>query len=276
MSKTIRVTILHPAKKTTRKLSLEEFTTLAKKIELPPFDTLRFLGKTANFALLFSAGARTFADSSLTALSPEEAENMVEQLNLRAIQKKIISDGKLSGEEMRDQYLLARLALATYIRNEFRKAYKGLVELADRRRGEAVSKGYVRCTHGAVRRLPEMLLQGKHNQGDRELYTLFSIAINSPVQNFESVIVTWSSAYRLWEWLIENDMKSYIFNLVHDSLDIYIHKDEAHQVVAKVKELAEERRSEFEGVIPTVSGTLGDYYGEGHLWKEGYPMGDFL
>ncbi len=263
-------------RKESRKVSIEEFTALAKKIEIDPFESLRFLGKTANFSLLFSASAKTFANSSLTDLEPDEAKNMVEQLGLRALQKKLISDGKVSGEEMKDHYYLDRLALATYIREEFRKVYKGLVDLAESRRKEASNKGYVRCAHGAVRRLPEMKLQGKHNRGDRELFTLFSIAINSPVQNFESVIVSYEAAYRFWRWLIDTGKGTMIFNIVHDSIDLYIHKNEVREVVAKIKELAEEQHPEFEGVIPTVSGTIGDYFGEGHLWKDGYDMKEFL
>jgi len=275
MSKTISVKAVRK-KKHSRKLTVEEFTALAKKIQIDPFESLRFLGKTANFSLLFSAGARTFANSSLNQLKPEEAKNMVEQLGLRALQKQLISNEKVSGEEMKDAYFLDRMTLASFIREEFRKAYKGLVTLADKRREEAYKNGYVRCVHGAVRRLPEMKLQGKHNKGDKELYTLFSIAINSPVQNFENVIVSYYSGVRLWEWLLENDMKTFIFNFVHDSIDLYLHKDEASEVLSKLKEFAEEQRPEYEGVIPTVSGVVSDYYGKGEIWEEGSPMKEFL
>ncbi|MCA1800703.1 MAG: hypothetical protein LC650_05365 [Actinobacteria bacterium] len=182
----------------------------------------------------------------------------------------------LKPEESRDQYFLDRLTLATYIREEFRKGYKGLVKLADARRDEATRKGYVRCIHGAVRRMPEMKMKGKHNRGDKELYTFFSIAINSPVQNFESVIVSYFTGVRLWEWLIKNNMRSRIFNFVHDSCDLYIHKEEAREVLTKIKALAEERRPEYEGVIPTVSGTVADYWDKGEIWDEGASMKEFL
>ena len=260
----------------TRKLSLEEFRFFAKQIEIDPFETLRFLGKTANFSLLFSASAKTFADSSLTQLVPAEASQLVETLNLRGLQKQLISKGKIDASQMKDQYFMDRLALATYIREEFQKSYRGLVDLANERRGEAVKKGYVRTTHGAVRRLPEMLLSGKHDKGNRELFTLFSIAINSPVQNFESVIVNRYTGVRLWEWMLENDFKTYIFNFVHDSCDLYILKEEAQPVLAKIKEFAEEQRPEYGPVYPTVSGFVGDYYGNGDLWKDGEPMEAFL
>ncbi|MCA1807134.1 MAG: hypothetical protein LC687_04705, partial [Actinobacteria bacterium] len=80
MGKTIRV---KSAKKTlqAKKLTIEEFTYLAKVASQDPFESLRFLGKTANFSLLFSASAKTFANSSLNALKPEEASSMLEQLN---------------------------------------------------------------------------------------------------------------------------------------------------------------------------------------------------
>lgn len=274
MAKTIHVKSVKKSVQA-KKLTAEEFTFLAKVLAQDPFESLRFLGKTANFSLLFSASAKTFANSSLNALKPEEAAGMVEQLNLQHLQRQIVSKG-MNSEEARDQYFLDRLTLATYIREEFRKAYRGLVKLADDRRDEAVKKGYVRCIHGAVRRLPEMKLKGKHNKGDKELFTLFSIAINSPVQNFESVIVSYYTGVRLWEWLLENDMKSFIFNFVHDSCDLYLHKDETSVVLAKIKELAEERRPEYEGVIPTVSGTVSDYWGKGEIWDEGTSMKEFL
>ena len=259
-----------------RALTIEEFTYLAKGLEIQQFHSLRQLGKTANFSLLFSASARVFAES-LTELSPTEASRLVKLLNLTQLKQSLISKGKVKSHELRDTYFLDRFTLATFIRSEFHNSYPGLSQLAEKRRSEATHKGYVRCVHGAVRRLPQMMLSGKHDRtGNKEMYNMFSIAINSPVQNFESVVASHFVIYRLWKWLQENELKSRIFNFVHDSFDMYIYKDEASEVVCKAVALAEEDRPEYEGITFSVSGTLGDYHGKGDLWKEGTSIKEYL
>lgn len=254
-----------------KQLPLPEFWYLAKELEAEPFNTLRQLGKGSNFGLLFGAGARTFANSYLTNLSIKEATEIVEFLNLRQLQRTLVQSGKLKGFEIEDPYFLDRFAIASYIRDEFRKAYPGLVKLAERRRDEATSKGYVRSEFGPVRRLPEMFLAGAHD--DRISY---STAINSPVQTYEAVVATYYTGYQLWKWLKDNNMRSRIWTFVHDSMDLYIHKDEAEVVVAKVKELAERALPEHKGILITVSGSLADYYGRGEIWKTGLNMNEFL
>ena len=253
-----------------------EFTQLAKHWEVPEYHDLRQIGKNSNFGLLFSASARTFAESFLTSLSPKEAAALVDSLNLKALQVKLIREGKIKSAELNDEYFKDRLTLATFIRDGFRKAYPGLVKLAERRQHEAITKGYVRCTHGAVRRLPLMMLKGKHDAGNKELFTYFSISINSPVQNFESTVVAYYTGYKIWKWLIDNDMKSRFFNFVHDSFDMYIHKDEAAAVAEMSKKIAEEQRPEYGSVHMAIDGTFGDYYEKGELWKTGTDMEAFV
>lgn len=268
--------IIHPKTITpyteSRQIDIEEFWHLAKNVEAEPFNTLRYLGKTANFALLFSAGARTFADTSLINLKIPEAAEIVDMLDLRDLQKKLVGKGKLSREDINDQYFLDRFTIATYIRNEFRKLYRGLVLLAERRRKEAQSKGYVRNEFGLVRRIPELFFGGKQDEN----YSVFSIAVNSPVQGLEFIIATYFLGYRLWKWLKDNNMKSRIFTYTHDSADMYIHKDEIADVLQKAKELSEESRPEYAGIKLTISGVISDYYGKGEIWKTGSPMQAYM
>ena len=261
-------------KRVTRTLTLEEFVKLketSKEIEF-----LRFLGKTANFSLLFSAGAKVFANSSLNSLSPKEASDMVDNLDLKELQRDVVYNGKLTREEVSDKYFLDRFTLATYIRKGFREAYPGLLSLADKRRGEASKRGYVRSTHGALRRLPEMHLAGKHDKGNPELFTLFSISINAPVQNFEAFVVYTRLGYAIWQWLLKTKKKTRIWNFVHDSINLYIHKDEAQEVITKIIELAEKHYPEYGKVKLKIDGRIADYWGKGELWKEGSDMRVFL
>lgn len=251
-----------------RQIDLEEFWHLAKVLEAEPFNTLRYLGKTSNFALLFSAGARTFADTSLINLKIPEAADIVDMLDLRDLQKSLVQKGKLTREDISDQYFLDRYTIASYIRNEFRKLYRGLVLLADRRRKEAQTKGYVRNDFGLVRRLPELFFGGKQDEN----YSAFSIAVNSPVQGFEFIIATYFLGYKLWKWMKDNKMQSRIFTYTHDSADMYLHKDEISDVLYKARELAETPRPEYDGIKLTISGVISDYYGKGEIWKTGSPM----
>lgn len=101
---------------------------------------------------------------------------------------------------------------------------------------------------------------------------LKNISLNSPVQNFEIVVI--SRAMRNFHNFIkENNLKSRLWATVHDAVEFYIHKDEEELMKEKIPEILEEMYPEYGGLPLTVEGDISDpranepsYWGYGKDW----------
>jgi DNA polymerase I-like protein with 3'-5' exonuclease and polymerase domains len=113
------------------------------------------------------------------------------------------------------------------------------------------------------------MFAGEYDKRERGLLlnNLRNIAANADIQNFESSIIN-QAMVMLDEWLIENNMKSYIFNMVHDSCDIVLYHDERDIIIPKLREYFEYAREEYKRIplpidISIADLTTGDYYKHG-------------
>ena len=101
---------------------------------------------------------------------------------------------------------------------------------------------------------------------------------NYPIQSFCTAEVIPISTAMLWYKLKAKKMRSYIFNSVHDSVVLCVHKDEVDEVVNMVKEsFCEETVKQIETMyeyqirVPLgVEIKVGTYWGDGSLKKVTY------
>lgn len=256
-----------------RKITLDEFMKL-KKDEHSPFMQMRQDAKQINFGYIFGMTASTFATRTLeTDWSEEQADKYIRENNLRELKDKIIN--KYPHEE---PLMWKMITCAEDIRNRFFKTYPGLMKRIDRERAFALEHGYVRCWHGACRRIPELYFMKKGDSGrptgdDTKLYgkligNLFNIAANTSIQNLEAVYVM-GAISEIHQWLKDNNMKSYIFGSVHDSIDFCIHKDEVEAVCKEMLKVCcitiQDMPLDID--ISVADLTKGEIYKGGGKWK---------
>lgn len=238
-------------------ISLDEF--LSKKKE-DPYKEYRFRAKGINFGLLFGMGHFTYAANFIRKeWSLQECKDFCKERKVT-----ILNDFQ-SGTA--DYYL----SVAKYLRDTFFETYPGLVSWHESTHAFAKKNGYVRYIHGGRRLLPQLLGAGEDKKTEASLK---NISLNSPVQNFEIVVI--SRAMRAFsDFCKKNNFKSRIWATVHDAVAFYIHKDEEKILGEKIPEILQHSYPEFGDIPIEVEGDLSDphsetpeYWGYGKTWYE--------
>jgi DNA polymerase-1 len=149
----------------------------------------------------------------------------------------------------------------------FRKRYNVMNTTQKKWTFEVLTNGYLRTKYGMKFYWPDtkMMADG--------YITNSTNIFNYPIQSFCTAEIIPLSTYFIWEKLKQRGMKSYIFNSVHDSVVMYVHKDEVDEVINIVKEAFCEEVTEYldgiygyKMVVPLgVEIKLGTYWGDGSL-----------
>jgi DNA polymerase-1 len=224
-------------------MTLEEF--LAVKNE-SPYDENRFASKAINFGFAFGLAAFSFYYRTLRKTwSDEQCNKYCLDNNIEIIYEDNIPNYGLTA--------------ATEFRRRFFEKYIGLELLIKNKHEEAEKNGYIRCEHGARRLTPQLLYRPVRNDDSnmKEISKLKNIAINSPVQNFESVVVH-RAMRNFHEWAKENNMKSRLHNQVHDEIVYFIHKEEAPIVIPKIYEIMSKHYEEYGDILMEIEGDIAD------------------
>lgn len=216
-----------------RELTLDEF--IAQK-NSHPFKDWRHIGKICNFLLIFGGSEMLFSEQALeTNWDREQAVQFCEENNCVHEEEQVRRKYRgISDEEV------PFVTAATYIRNGFFEGYEGLMNRIVREKNYGKTHGFIRSPFGHVRKVAELKYQGEHDkvvQG-RMFRNLENICANSNIQNMEAAI-TKIYMVEIQNWLKENNMKSWVWNEIHDSIDIYVYKPELEVVLKKVKEICE-------------------------------------
>lgn len=243
-----------------RHITEEEFV---KQKAAPEYATMRQAAKSCNFLLIFGGSPKVFTENALeTTWTLEQVEDYIRdndcEAELEAV-KKIYKREPLTKQKY--------IAVATRIRSNFFKGYPKLLERISVEQNFAAEHGYLRSPFGATRNLIELMLKGSYDEevASGTIRNLNNIAANYFCQQVEGAY-TKRNMYDLQMWLRENNMKSVVWNEIHDSIDLYIHKDEAQVVLSKVKEILERKVPELEeGWVPlTVDCEIADLADENH------------
>jgi DNA polymerase I-like protein with 3'-5' exonuclease and polymerase domains len=261
-----------------KQVTLDDFMRLKK--DGATFETMRQNAKGVNFAFLFGATASTFARLTLEARwSEADADAYISEHKLFRLKEKIIS------RYPRESPLMWKyMTCATDIRDKFFKTYPGLMKRIERERKFAIQHGYVRSWHGACRRIPELFLADRDDNGklsgdDQKLYgrqigNLLNIAANTSIQNYEAVLVM-DAIVQIVEEFKEKKMKSYVFGSVHDSIDLVIHKEEVTQAAEIIRRVCTADRPEAYGMPQDVDMIIADIV-QGEYYKGGKDVSNYI
>jgi DNA polymerase-1 len=200
----------------------------------------RQLSKGINFGFEFGRSAYAFAKDIKLHWTDEQIDIFIKNNSLEILKE--------------DKYL----TVATELRRLFFLSYKGLEEMIFKQQ-EISSQGYVDSYWGARRHLPYLTFLGSDSNGKRVKH-LQNIAVNSPVQNFEAVVI-YRAMTKIHNEIKRRGLKSKIVAMVHDSIVFYLHKDELYAMYQIIKDGMEDHTS-FE--IPlTCQLSIGDIWGFG-------------
>jgi DNA polymerase I-like protein with 3'-5' exonuclease and polymerase domains len=247
-------------KKIGRNITYEEFCANAKKGKCK---NLRDIGKMIGLSFIFGASANNLAGGTLRmAWNPRMCSDFILERGLESLQKQIVQNNKrIQGDS------LLYYVVASFFRNEFFKLYPELEEWIIECARVATISGYRRSPWGSRRLLPQLRTKGK--DADQGMYkNLCNIAVNSPVQDFETVIM--SSA------MIQIDSKyedlgyiSYIVGTVHDSAVSINHRSELESCLRILLEAFKFDHPAtygmpYSGECNVADYTKGEFWGFGH------------
>jgi len=242
-------------------ITLEEFLSRKGESEIK---AVRFKAKSINFQLEFGATAYNFAKSVLTQnWSLQECKDYITKNQLR---KRLTFFRGLLNENDNDEFVYYWV-VANDIRTKHFETYSGLKTWIDETIEFAESNGYIRSGFGAIRRLPRLLHRGKSDY--RSIFkNLQNISLNSPVQNFEAVLMN-KLISELILFIKANNYKSRVVGNVHDSIVLYTHRSEAHIIYTEAKRIFEEAIPEAKGIPLLLDVESSDYYRKGEVWGFG-------
>ena len=230
-----------------REMTMEDFLKLKK---IKPFKQSRTDAKGINFGAIFAcSGPALGAQMKARGFNEEQLDASIKTFSLEnAVNAAILSNPG------RDRLSLKYDIVGSKIRDLFFILYPSLLERTLREQNFAKKNGYVRTIVGPIRHLHEFRWMKQNENGevtgaDRALYAkmfthLQNDATNSPIQT-EEVYQAMPNVTALWHCIKRMGLKSRIFNYVHDSQELYVHKDERNFIYSYLTALAEVDRQPY-------------------------------
>ena len=255
-----------------RDITLEEFMSRKDEEDLK---LLRYKSKAINFGFEFGSSAFAFAMNILRREWDKQEILVYIQKNNLEYKRNLLSNVLIDGKKVEAEFI-NYWAVATDIRNNFFNKYAGLKAWVHDTPELAEKQGYVRSSFGAIRRLPQLLNYGKEGKTRRRkpYKNLLNQSLNSPVQNYEIVLVA-KTLNGIVSYIKENNLCSRVFATVHDSIVMYVHKNEVERITIKAKEIFEEDISENCNIPMELEGDVSDY-NKGEVWGEGTDILQFI
>lgn len=222
-----------------RQITLDEFK---KQKGYGDYKKFRQIAKAENFSLIFGGSESVFSQYSLEIYwNLDQVEDYLEN-----------NDCEEELDEVRKKYKTFTdehqkfVAAASKMRKGFFKGYPGLLTRCDREVKYASENGYCRSVFGGTRNLIELFLRGAYDEKYESgtLKNLENISKNYLAQQLEACI-RGRAMREIAEWLINNGYKSRVWNEIHDSIDYYLYKTEAKDVLAHVKHIEERKIPEL-------------------------------
>ena len=234
---------------------------------------LRHKGKQANLSLEFGSSGLAFAMSTISSTwTIKEAEEYIKsndlQDNLRHLKELDSKAGKDRRFKGKDEESYVYWTVANDIKKKFFSRYKGLKNWTTVFTKFPDRFGYVRTIHGAFRRLPYLKYIGEDTHKGK-VKNWHNISLNTLAQNYENFFVTARLFYGIWRYIKDNNLKSRVIMTVHDSIVLYLHKEEKKLIIDKAREIFEFDYPENNGVKMELEAKVADYWGKGETWGEG-------
>jgi DNA polymerase I-like protein with 3'-5' exonuclease and polymerase domains len=253
----------------TRVITEDEFV-LQKESE--PYASMRQAAKSLNFLNIFGGSPKIFAERALeTRWSEAQCDAYISSNDLDNLLDKTAEKYKRESP-LKIKYI----TVATHLQQLFFEGYAGLKARLAANKEFAQKAGYVRCRFGAARKLMEEMLRGSYDEKANSalMRNLDNICANTDIQNFEASIIHQAMS-DVEDWLHEHHYKSTPFNCVHDSMDIYVHKDELKVVSSKIIECFERALPELNGIPLKIDFSVSDLT-KGEYYKGGSKLQTYL
>lgn len=208
-----------------KEMSLEEFIKVKGK---DPYKTARFKSKGVNFSLLFSNNAGVLIPVLKNDWSDEEIDKYISENKLEIKSNSRGQEDKL-------------MTVASDIREIFFRTYPNILKFIHKQHKLVKKQGYVESPFGFRRHLPELTYIGKDTE-EKTVRSQSNMSVNSPVQTFE-VCVVMQAMTKIYNFFKENNMKSSIRAMTHDSLMFIVKKDELKMFYENVIPLMEDTKT---------------------------------
>lgn len=203
----------------------------------------RQIAKSINFGMLFGGSEAVLSANALeTNWTLEEVETYIKEFHCEKELEEV--QEKYRNYSIEQQKYIAS---ASRMRRNFLEAYPGLVERCEREVKYAKERGYCRSVFGGTRNLIELLLEGIYDDKNESgrLRNLENIAKNYLAQQLEACI-RGRAMREIQSWFERNDVDSFVWNEIHDSIDFWINKHNAQKVLAHIKHVEERKIPELQ------------------------------
>ena len=247
-----------------REITLEEFK---KQKTINPYKTFRQDSKSLNFLMAFGGSESVLSQSALEAeWTDERIEEFLRDNDCTADLEKVSKKYSKEPPE-RQKYI----AVANYMRDRFFQGYPQLLERCLREVAYAEKHGYCRSFFGATRNFIELRLKGSWDEKNlsASLRNESNIARNFRAQNYEAC-VRGRAMRETQQWLKSRGYKTRVWNEIHDSVDLWLHRDELQEGLPHMKHVFERKIPELEkNWVPLIIDceisdlNKGDYYKAG-------------
>lgn len=212
-----------------RKIELEQFLKGIKEGN-KEFKKYRHKSKFVNFGFLFLRSSFSFKSDLEENWTDQEIKEYIEQNNIE-----VIKDSR----GIEDLYL----TVATDIRNKFFETYPNLEPWGRSQIDFAKKHGYIDCMLGGRRHTPLLTYINKDDKNSGKWVSHYEkIVVNSPVQTFEALTI-YKAMMEIDKKIVDNNYKSIIIGMVHDSIVMYIHKNELEQMWYIIKEAMDDNET---------------------------------
>lgn len=241
-----------------------------RKKSKPVYKDYRYKAKGVNFGLIFNQSARSFGLGTLKKeWNLEMCDTFIEEQCLlselsRLIEKESKKKKSVRLKEEDCKYVIC----ATQIKKEFFDLYAGVKKWIYNSIKKGKTDGFIRSHFGNRRLVPQLLSEGEDDSYGT-IKNLSNICCNSPVQSHEVVLI--GRAIRLIDKFIqENNLKSYVTGMVHDSVTMYLHKSEREILCRQILKIfsidyPENKGIPMEAEIKIADISLGEVWGGGSI-----------
>jgi len=245
-----------------RSMTTKEFKSFTKDDYIDKYGDKRFAGwrrvsKTVNFGVLFGCTAPTLAKQLENAgYKEEEAEDYLNLTNNMPFYNELLLQNAKKPKPLAPGKVKF-LAAGALMLEAYYKGFPGVQERARREKEFAWVHGYSRMWHGGVKHLPELRYMLRNAKGelvgaDKKMWSsmfsnLNNEAGNAPIQCMESNIAI-KTIINVTDYAHEWKLKSYLWNMVHDSEDWCIWKPELDLVCSLVNACSTWLREPHKGI----------------------------
>lgn len=214
-----------------------------------------------NFGFLFGSSSYQFAKNTLEKeWTEQECDDYIKENNLDLNKIPSLLDNAHNYHLEANEKFCKYWLVGIHIKKLFFETYKGLELWIENNLSFAKENGYIRSSFGRIRRLPQLKHIGAEDRR-KETKTLMNIALNSPVQDYEVVLM-----YRLIveynKQKKEKNLKGWVFDLIHDAIEMYVPENELVITREILKEIVHTPLPENKGIPLEIEGNIADPYSD--------------